>query len=139
MKNKIRVRMAPSPTGDYHIGHIRTLLYNWAFAKKNKGKLILRIEDTDRERYIEGAVEKILGVINDYGLSWDEGPKVGGPYVPYEQSKRLGIYNKHAKILIEKGSAYYCFCSKDRLEEVRKQQQQKGLPTTKYNKHCWVY
>ena len=90
----VRTRMAPSPTGEYHIGHIRTLLYNWAFAKKHKGEFILRIEDTDRERYVEGAVDRILDVISDYGFDWDEGPRVGGPHAPYVQSKRIEVYKK---------------------------------------------
>ncbi len=128
--------MAPSPTGDYHIGHIRTLLYNWAFAKKSEGKFIIRIEDTDRERFVEGAPDRILDVIKDYGLDWDEGPRVGGPFGPYVQSERLDIYKKYALELVEKGQAYYCFCSLERLAEVRKKQQEQGLPVTKYDRHC---
>ena len=78
--------MAPSPTGEYHVGHIRTLLYNYAFARKNEGKFILRIEDTDQVRLVDGAVERIMEVIRDYGFSWEEGPDIGGPYAPYTQS-----------------------------------------------------
>src|SRR6185312_13246832 len=88
----IRVRMAPSPTGEYHIGHIRTVLYNWAFAKKHNGSFIIRIEDTDRTRYVEGAIDRILDVITDYGFTWEEGPRVGGKYGPYIQSERLPLY-----------------------------------------------
>lgn len=128
--------MAPSPTGEIHIGSMRTLLYDYALAKKNKGKFILRIEDTDRERYVEGAVERMLEVIKDYGLSWDEGPKVGGSHKPYVQSERLDIYKKYAQELVEKGKAYYCFCTKERLKKLREEQQAKKLPTTKYDKHC---
>ncbi len=131
----VRTRMAPSPTGQYHIGHIRTLLYNFAFAKKNGGRFIIRVEDTDRERYVDGAVERILAVIKDYGLVWDEGPDVGGPYGSYVQSERLKIYKKYALELVEKGFAYYCFCSKERLEEVRKDCNIKHkIP--KYDRHC---
>ncbi len=131
----VRTRMAPSPTGEYHIGHIRTLLYNYAWAKNNKGRFILRIEDTDRERLVEGAVDRILAVIRDYGLSYDEGPRVGGPFAPYYQSERLPIYQKYAKQLVDQGLAYYCFCSKERLEALRKKQQAEGkLPG--YDRHC---
>lgn len=133
---KMRTRMAPSPTGEIHIGSMRTLLYDYALAKKSGGKFILRIEDTDRERYVEGAVERTFEVIKDYGLSWDEGPEVGGPYKPYIQSERLDIYKKYALELVEKKKAYYCFCSKERLAEMRKEQEEKGSPTTKYDKHC---
>ena len=137
MKQKIiRTRMAPSPTGEYHIGHIRTLLYNWAFAKKNKGKFIVRIEDTDRERYVEGAVERILDVISDYGFDWDEGPRVGGEYGPYIQSKRLDIYKSYAQTLLDKGFAYYCFCSEERLAKMREEQKSHGVISTKYDRFC---
>ena len=132
----IRTRMAPSPTGEYHIGHIRTVLYNYAFAKKNKGNFLIRIEDTDRERFVEGATDRILNVINDYGISWDEGPRVGGPYGPYIQSERLDIYKKYALELIEKKKAYYCFCTAERLDEMRQKQKDAGSPTTKYDRHC---
>lgn len=128
--------MAPSPTGEYHVGHIRTVLYNYAFSKKNKGVFIIRIEDTDRVRYVPGATERILDVIGDYGLSWDEGPRKGGEVGPYVQSERLDIYKKYAEELVEKGKAYYCFCSKERLDELRDEQQKQGLPVTKYDKKC---
>src|SRR3989344_1801847 len=133
---KVRTRMAPSPTGEYHIGHIRTLLYNWAFAKKNKGDFIIRIENTDRERYVEGATDRILDVISDYGLSWDEGPRVGGPYGPYIQSERLDIYQEHAQILLKKKAAYYCFCSEERLAKMREEQKARGVVSTKYDRLC---
>jgi len=120
--------MAPSPTGEYHIGHIRTVLYNYAFAKKNNGKFVVRIEDTDRERFVEGAADRILEVIKDYGLSWDEGP--------YFQSQRLEIYKKYALELVEKGDAYYCFCSEDRLAKLREDQRAGGVSSTKYDKKC---
>ena len=132
----VRTRMAPSPTGEYHVGHIRTVLYNLAFAKGNKGIFVIRIEDTDRVRFVEGATDRILDVIGDYGLSWDEGPRKGGSYGPYVQSERLDIYKKYAEELVEKGNAYYCFCTKKRLDTLRKKQQDKGLPVTKYDKKC---
>lgn len=127
--------MAPSPTGEYHIGHIRTVLYNWAFARKKGGEFVIRIEDTDRERFVPGATERILEVIRLYGLDWDEGPKKGGPYGPYVQSERLDLYKNYAKQLVDQGNAYYCFCSKDRLTQLRKEQREKGIPP-KYDKKC---
>ncbi len=127
--------MAPSPTGGFHIGSMRTLLYNYALARKTGGQFILRIEDTDRERFVEGATEQLIQVIKDCGLSWDEGPEVGGPYAPYVQSQRLSIYKEHAKQLIASGRAYYCFCSKDRLEQQRNEQTARGK-STKYDKRC---
>ncbi len=132
----VRTRMAPSPTGEYHIGHIRTVLYNYAFAKKNGGKFLLRIEDTDQERYVEGATERILEVIKDYHLDWDEGPIKGGEYGPYTQSERLPIYKEYVDKLIDKGMAYYCFCTKERLDEMREAQMKEGLSKTMYDGHC---
>lgn len=132
----IRTRLAPSPTGDSHIGHIRTLLYNYAFTKQNNGMFILRIEDTDRVRYVEGSIERILKVITAYGFNWDEGPGVNGPFAPYIQSERLDLYRKYALELVESGHAYYCFCSKERLDQLREEQQQKKLPVTKYDRKC---
>lgn len=132
----VRTRMAPSPTGEFHIGGMRTLLYNYAYAKAQGGKFVLRIEDTDRERFVEGAMERTYQVIKDYGLSWDEGPIVGGPYEPYVQSQRLELYKKYALELAQKGHAYYCFCTKERLDEMRKKQQEEHLSVTKYDGHC---
>ncbi len=132
----IRTRMAPSPTGEFHIGGMRTLLYNYAFAKKMGGSFVLRIEDTDRERYVEGAVDRLLDVIKNYGLSWDEGPQVNGPFSPYVQSERLAIYKEYALKLVASGHAYYCFCSKDRLEKLKADEQSKGVASTKYDKRC---
>lgn len=131
----IRTRMAPSPTGEYHIGHIRTLLYNYAFAKKNNGQFIIRIEDTDQKRFVVGAQERILQVIKDYGLSWDEGPDIGGPFGPYVQTQRLEIYKKYIQELLDKDLAYYCFCTSDRLEKMRELQKiNKQIP--KYDRCC---
>ena len=133
---ELRTRMAPSPTGEYHIGHIRTVLYNYALARKNKGKFVIRIEDTDRERFVEGATDRILDVIKDYGLNWDEGPRVGGEYGPYIQSARLDIYQKYIKELLLKGKAYHCFCTQDRLTQMRDAQKAGGSPVTKYDRFC---
>lgn len=135
MSQTVRTRMAPSPTGEYHVGHIATLLKNFAYAKKNGGTFVLRIEDTDQERKVEGAVERIMQVIRNYGLSWDEGPDVGGPYAPYVQSERLPLYKEYVEKLVTDGKAYYCFCSKERLEAMRAQQEaNKERP--RYDGHC---
>ncbi len=131
----VRTRMAPSPTGEYHVGHIATLLKNYAFAKKHGGQFILRIEDTDQERKVEGAVERILSVIRAYGLSWDEGPDCGGPYAPYVQSERLPLYKEHVDTLIAEKKAYYCFCSRERLETMR-EAQIANHEQPRYDGHC---
>ncbi|MEK7526122.1 MAG: glutamate--tRNA ligase [Patescibacteria group bacterium] len=131
----VRTRIAPSPTGEFHIGGLRTLLYNWAYARKNDGKFVIRIEDTDRQRYVEGSEQRLLEVIKDYGLNWDEGPDIGGEYAPYTQSERLAIYKEWAEKLVKEDKAYYCFCTKQRLEEVRKQQIEKKLQP-RYDRHC---
>src|SRR3989344_899250 len=102
----IRVRIAPSPTGIPHIGTTRTALFNWLFARANNGKFIVRVEDTDRQRLVEGSLEKILEILEFLGLDWNEGPKVGGDFGPYIQSERKDLYQKYAKILVEKGMAY---------------------------------
>ena len=132
---EIRTRLAPSPTGEFHIGTLRTLLFNYAWAHKNQGKFLLRIEDTDRNRYVEGALNRILDAIRSFGLDWDEGPDNGGPYGPYIQSERLNIYHEYIQRLIEKGHAYYCFCSEERLSDLRKSYQEQNK-TFKYDKHC---
>lgn len=132
----VRTRIAPSPTGeDIHIGNLYTALINWAWAKKHKGKFIIRIEDTDKERLVKGSEKKILETIKAYGLNYDESTDIGGSYGPYRQSERLLIYDKYADELIKKRVAYYCTCTKDRLSELRAfQQKQKQIP--KYDKHC---
>ncbi len=130
---KIRVRFAPSPTGYLHIGGLRTALFNYLFARKNNGDFILRIEDTDRSRYVEGAVENLLETLDWVGLDYDEGPNVGGDYGPYFQSQRLDIYMKYAKELIEKGHAYYAFDTPERLQKLREEQLAKKLQP-KYDK-----
>ncbi len=131
----IRTRIAPSPTGIAHLGTAYTAMRNYAIAKSGGGKFVIRIEDTDRERYVEGAVEIVLEGLSWLGIEHDEGPDIGGPHAPYTQSERLQIYEKHAKTLLDNGHAYYCFCTKDRLAEVRTEQQKnKQLP--RYDKHC---
>jgi len=115
----VRTRIAPSPTGGLHIGHVRTILYDYALAKKSKGQFIVRIEDTDQKRYVEGAVDSLLDVIEAYGLSWDEGPRIEGPYSPYIQSQRLDIYKKYALELVSNGYAYYCFMDVEETEELQ--------------------
>lgn len=134
--NEIRVRYAPSPTGYVHIGNLRTALYNYLFAKSAGGKFILRIEDTDQTRKVEGAVENIISVLKWAGLDYDEGPSKEGGCGPYYQSQRLEIYNEHVKTLLEKKRAYYCFCTPERLAALREEQQKQKLPQTKYDKHC---
>jgi len=121
MPKKIITRFPPSPTGFVHVGSLRTALYNYLFAKKNKGKFLLRIEDTDRERIVAGAVENLINTLNQFGLNWDNKK-------PMIQSERLDQYQKTAEKLAKEGKAYYCFCSKERLDNLRKIQQQKGRP-----------
>lgn len=131
----VRTRIAPSPTGIAHLGTAYTAMRNLALARQNKGQFIVRIEDTDRERYVEGAVEVIFEALAWLGLKNDEGPNVGGPHAPYVQSERLSIYQEHAKELVEKDQAYYCFCTKERLEEVRNTAlAKKELP--RYDQKC---
>lgn len=138
INQEVRVRFAPSPTGDLHIGGLRTAVYNYLFAKMNDGKFILRIEDTDKTREVEGSIETIIDCLKWAGLEYDEGygSKIDnefinkdkpqkykqGPYGPYKQSDRLDIYKKFADTLLENGHAYYCFCTADRLKQMRIQQ-----------------
>jgi glutamyl-tRNA synthetase len=131
-----RVRFAPSPTGYLHVGGLRTALYNYLFAKKNNGTFVLRIEDTDRNRYVEGAVENLITALKWAGLMFDEGPEVGGDYGPYMQSQRLDIYKKYSEELVAKGKAYYCFCTPERLQTLREEQEKQKLPQAKYDKNC---
>ena len=131
----VRTRIAPSPTGYPHIGTIYQALFDFSFAKKNNGVFFVRIEDTDRERLVPDAEEKIFQALDWFGLTEKESVRKGGPYGPYRQSDRLAIYQKYAKELVEKNGAYYCFCTKERLEEVHKKQEAAHLPTM-YDKHC---
>ncbi len=112
----VRVRFAPSPTGHTHLGSGRTGLYNFLIARQTGGQFILRIEDTDRKRYVPGAEQELMDSLHWLGLQWDEGPDVGGPYAPYRQSERKEIYEEHARRLIDAGRAYYCFCTPEKLE-----------------------
>ncbi len=131
----VRTRFAPSPTGYMHVGNLRTALYAYLTAKSMGGKMILRIEDTDQERQVEGAVDIIYNTMRETGLLWDEGPDIGGPVGPYVQSERIGIYKEYALKLVELGAAYYCFCDKERLEEVRELQKASGI-APQYDRHC---
>ena len=128
---KVRTRFAPSPTGFMHLGGLRTALYAFLYAKHNGGDFILRIEDTDRERFVDGALEVIYSSLLSSGLKYDEGPDVGGEFGPYTQSERKPLYMDYAKKLIELGGAYYCFCSKERLESLTDENGNR-----KYDKHC---
>lgn len=132
---EVRTRFAPSPTGYLHIGGLRTALYAWLYAKKNNGKFILRIEDTDQERQVEGAEDVIYNTLKLTGLAYDEGPDAGGDYGPYIQSQRKEIYKIYARELVKRGAAYYCFCTKERLQELREEKESKGEAYV-YDKHC---
>ena len=132
---EVRVRFAPSPTGYVHVGSLRTALYNFLFARHHQGRFILRIEDTDRSRYVEGAVENLLETLRWAGLDYDEGPEKGGPYGPYFQSQRKEIYREHVQRLLDNDAAYPCFCSEETLNAMREEQQKKGLPVM-YDGRC---
>ena len=131
----VRVRFAPSPTGSLHVGAARTALFNWLFARHEGGSFILRIEDTDQTRIVEGAVDAIYDGLRALGLQWDEGPDVGGAFGPYVQSERLGLYNENCDRLLESGSAYRCFCTGERLTELRDYQRMNKLPIG-YDRRC---
>lgn len=128
---KVRTRFAPSPTGFMHIGNLRTALYAYLFAKHNDGDFILRIEDTDQERYVEGAVDLIYSTLKKAGIEHDEGPDKDKGFGPYVQSERKPLYKEYAEKLVELGGAYYCFCSKERLDSLA---DENGV--RKYDKHC---
>jgi glutamyl-tRNA synthetase len=135
ISEKMRVRFAPSPTGYLHIGGLRTALYNYLLARHNNGKFILRIEDTDRNRYVEGAVENLISTLNWVGLNYDEGPGKDGEFGPYQQSERLEIYKENISRLLPDRKAYYCFCTPERLKKIREKFHEAGLQTM-YDKHC---
>ena len=134
-KSEVRVRFAPSPTGDLHVGNIRTALFDWAYARHTNGKLIFRIEDTDRERVTDEYIQAAIDTLKWLGLNWDEGPEVGGQYGPYLQSQRLDIYAEWAQKFLDQGDAYHCYCSGDELEE-RRQLQMKNNQAPGYDGKC---
>ena len=127
--NNIRTRFAPSPTGYMHVGNLRTALYTYLMAKHDGGTFILRIEDTDQGRYVEGAVDVIYNTLRETGLLWDEGPDIGGPVGPYVQSERMGMFKQYAEQLVAEGKAYYCFCTEERLEALHAEQRAHGEMT----------
>ena len=133
--NEVRVRIAPSPSGNLHIGTARTALFNYLFAKKNNGKYILRIEDTDLDRSSQAYIDNIYDSLKALGLNWDEGPDVGGPYGPYQQSERFDIYPKYAQKLIDEGYAYECFCTQEELD-AEKEESIKNKRPHKYSGKC---
>ena len=124
----VRTRYAPSPTGDPHVGNIRTALFAWALARANGGQFLLRIEDTDQKRLVEGSLEAIYESLRWLGLQWDEGPDIGGPHAPYRQSERLAIYQGVARDLMDRGHAYRCFCTPERLDHLRAEQAARKQP-----------
>ncbi len=132
----VRVRYAPSPTGLQHIGGVRTALFNYFFAKSHGGKFILRVEDTDRERYSDESLNDLYETLDWLGIKWDEGPVVGGPVGPYIQSERFDLYKKYAEQLVKEGKAYYCYCTPERLEKVREEQIKNKSPYQGYDRHC---
>ena len=132
----VRTRYAPSPTGMMHVGNLRTALYEYLIARSLGGSFILRIEDTDQERQVEGALDLIYQTLREVGMTHDEGPDVGGPHGPYVQSERLHLYRPHAEQLVAEGKAYHCFCSKERLESVRAAAEAAGNFAGGYDRHC---
>jgi glutamyl-tRNA synthetase len=135
MVSSVRVRYAPSPTGEPHLGNIRTALFNWLFARSQGGAFIVRIEDTDQARKVDGATDAILEALRWLGIDWDEGPEVGGSYGPYVQSERVEIYQEHAQRLVDEGKAYCCYCTPERLDAMRKEQQAQKRPPG-YDRRC---
>ena len=137
MNGQVRVRFAPSPTGEPHVGNIRTAIFSWLFARGRDGTFLIRIEDTDRARLTEGAVESILDSLRWLGLDWDEGPDIGGDFGPYRQSERTerGDYRIAANRLVSSGHGYYCFCTSERLDKVRAGQRAAGVAPA-YDRHC---
>ncbi|GAB4432821.1 MAG: glutamate--tRNA ligase [Anaerolineae bacterium] len=132
--SSVRVRYAPSPTGDFHVGGARTALFNYLQARHFGGQFLLRIEDTDQKRYNPQALTWLLDGLRFLGLDWDEGPEVGGPFGPYTQTERLGVYQQYCRQLIDDGHAYRCFCTAERLDAVRQERQKQNL--SGYDRHC---
>ena len=135
MSNTVRTRVAPSPTGYMHVGNLRTALYTYLQARHNDGKFILRIEDTDQGRLVEGATDIIYNTLRATGLTWDEGPDIGGPVGPYIQSERMGMFREYAEQLVKEGKAYYCFCTEERLNALHEEQKANG-EMSHYDGHC---
>ncbi len=135
MTGPVRTRFAPSPTGFMHVGSLHSALFAWLFARHNNGVFVLRIEDTDVARTVEGSADAILEGFRWFDLDWDEGPEVGGPYAPYFQSQRLELYRAAAGRLVASGHAYKCYCSGERLEKMREMQRQRKQPPG-YDSHC---
>ncbi|HEX2171978.1 MAG TPA: glutamate--tRNA ligase family protein, partial [Dehalococcoidia bacterium] len=135
MPETVRVRFAPSPTGEPHIGNIRTALFNWLFARHHGGTFVLRIEDTDQNRLVPGALEAIMAGLRWLGLQWDEGPEVGGAFGPYFQSERLDLYRVAAAKLVASNAAYPCYCSPERLKQMREAQERAKQPP-RYDQTC---
>ena len=136
MKPQTALRFAPSPTGDPHVGNVRTAIFAWLYARRRGGAFFVRVEDTDQRRKTEGAVETMLESLRWIGLDWDEGPDVGGPRAPYVQSERLDLYRAETERLTDAGLAYPCYCSPDRLATLRREQQARGDETIGYDGHC---
>ena len=134
--DSVRVRYAPSPTGQPHLGNVRTALFNWLFARRYGGKFVVRIEDTDQERAVDGVVDTILESLRWLELDWDEGPDTVGPYGPYVQSQRLEIYHNATDRLISEGKAYRCYCTRERLDELRKTNRANNIPNVGYDGRC---
>jgi glutamyl-tRNA synthetase len=132
----VRTRIAPSPTGDPHVGTAYVALFNYALAKRHGGQFILRIEDTDRQRSHPASERMIFEALHWLGLTWDEGPDVGGPHGPYRQSERSAIYREHAELLVERGAAYPCFCTAERLDALRAEQKVRKAAVMGYDRHC---
>ncbi|MDY6911064.1 MAG: glutamate--tRNA ligase [Chloroflexota bacterium] len=135
-EENVRVRFAPSPTGYPHVGNIRTALFNWLFARHSRGKFIVRIEDTDQSRKVDDALESILSSLKWLGLDWDEGPEKGGDYGPYFQSQRLDLYHKYVQQLLDNGHAYKCYCSSERLAQMRAEMAERKESMRAYDRHC---
>ncbi|MBN1760033.1 MAG: glutamate--tRNA ligase [Chitinispirillaceae bacterium] len=135
MSDSVRVRFAPSPTGYLHVGGARSALFNYLFARHHAGTFILRIEDTDRNRFVDNALDEIYESLTWLGITWDEGPGKGGSFGPYIQSERLHLYKKHVEQLVDDGHAYYCFCSSERLARIR-EEQEKSKTKIGYDRHC---
>ncbi len=134
--DQVRVRFAPSPTGNPHIGNVRTAIFAWLFARRHNGAFMIRVEDTDQDRRTEGAVESMLDSLRWIGLDWDEGPDIGGPVAPYVQSERLDLYHRVVEGLIESGQAYRCYCTPERLSRLRKEQEEAGADVIGYDRRC---